>query len=94
MNRRFELWVLQGGYHPLIEELIHLLRCAPNERARVQQCIELVLDRVKINILPNAFNEVIFFSELFNLVRGFMRKYLGCAFSFQLGRGRKVDIAP
>ena len=89
MYRRFKLWVLQGGCHPLIEELIHLLRRASNERARLQQCVELILDRVKINILSNAFNEVVLLSELFHLVRGFMRKYLRCACACQLRKEEK-----
>jgi hypothetical protein len=96
--RRFELWVFQGGCHPLGEELIHLLRCTSNERARIQQRVELILDRVKIRILSHAFNQVVLFSEFFYLVRGFMRQYLSaiCARScVKLRRGEeKSEIAP
>lgn len=94
MYRRFKLWVLQGGCHPLIEELIHLLRRASNERARLQQCVELILDRVKINILSNAFNKVVLLSELFHLVRSFMRKYLKVRVRVSTRKGGKAEIAP
>ncbi len=76
IHRSFQLWVLQGGCYPLLEELIHLLRCASNERMRFQQPVEFILDRIKISILSHPFNQVVFFSEFFHLVRGFMRQYL------------------
>jgi hypothetical protein len=76
IHRSFQLWVLQGGYNPLLEELIHLLRCASNERTRFQQLVEFILDRIKISVLSHPFNQIVLLSEFFHLVRCFMRQYL------------------
>jgi hypothetical protein len=53
-----------------------LLRCASYEPARIQQRVELILDRVKVCVLTHAFDQVVFLSELFYLVSGFVRQYL------------------
>lgn len=76
LYRHFELRVRQGGCHPILEELVHLLRCASYEPARIQQRVELILDRVKVCVLTHAFDQVVLLSKLFYLVSGFVRQYL------------------
>ena len=94
--RHFKLWVLQGGCHPFLDKLIHLLWCAPDERARIQHSVKLILDRIKICILSYAFNQVVLFSELFHLVRGFVRQHLSSSRACETNRKgkKKKSSAP
>ena len=71
-----QLRIVQGRSHPLLDELVHLLRCTTNEATRLKKHLQLVLDRIEVRILLNTLDQVVLQSKLFNLVRSFVRKDL------------------
>lgn len=68
-----ELCIRQGGLYPVCKELVDLLWCATDEATRSKKLVKLALDGVKVGIRLHALDQVVFETEVFNLVRCFMR---------------------
>lgn len=74
-----QLSVRKRGLYPLGEELVDLLWRAAGEGARVEQRVELALDRVEVRVRAHALDEVVVEPELLDLVRGLVRQDLQSA---------------
>lgn len=66
------LLIRQRRGNPILQKRIHLLRCPPNKARRIQQRIQLSLDRIKVRVPPNPVDEVVLKPQLLDLVCGFV----------------------
>lgn len=71
-----ELFLCKRRFDPLLQKLVHLLRRPPNKTPRVQQCIQLALDAVKVWIPLDALDQVILPTLLLHDSCRLMREYL------------------
>jgi hypothetical protein len=68
------LVVIQSRLSPLLGKLIHLLRCPSYETLRVEEGVEVPLDRVEVRISLDALNTIVLEAEPLDLVGSFMRQ--------------------
>lgn len=70
------LRVIQSRLDPLLDKLVHLLRCPSDEALRVKERVEVPFDRVKVRISLDPLDKIILETKLLDLVGGLMRQYL------------------
>lgn len=75
-DTRLQLLVLQSGGDPVLEELVYLLGRAADEAPRVEERVELALDRVEVRVAPDALDQVVLEALGLHLVRGLVREDL------------------
>ena len=70
------LVVIQSRLDPLLDELVHLFRCPPDEALRVKERVEVSLDRVEVRISLDSLDKIVFETKLLDLVGSLVRQDL------------------
>ena len=60
----------------MTKEFVYLLWCTPDERLRVKKRVKVRLDRVKVCVVLDALDEIVFKTEVFDLVGRIVREDL------------------
>jgi len=70
------LVIIQSRLNPLLNELIHLLRCPSDEALRVKERDKVIFDRVEVRISLDPLDEIVFETKLLDLVGSLVRQDL------------------
>jgi len=89
-NPTTTLIIVQSRLNPLLNKLIYLFWCPPDEALWVKECGKVIFDRVEVWISLDPLDKVVFEAKLFDLVGRLVRKDLRTVFTPSVSRSFRL----
>ena len=89
-NPTATLFIIQSRLDPLLNKLIHLLWCPSDKALWVEERVKVPFDRVEVRISLDPLDEIVFETELLDLVGSLVRQDLQTMFAPSVGYGFRL----